>query len=466
MDLIALSNQNLVAELITNSVINVKQYGSIGDGINDDINNIQLAINKNPGKTIYFPSGVYNISEPINIVSAKTKLVGAGNESSIIQKTTANAANYQRNYNSNIFDFNEYPSVINLIFPDDSNISNIKIENLVLNGNNRTNYGIVAPHISFSNISNIRINNCIKALIYGGWINQIEKCTFLGNSQIMSVTDVAIATTLAYCHSNQGAYQITNATNFNFDNCSVDNGNPCFDIANSKSVNINNCSTETVNQCLRADNAKVYINGGDFEGHSNANATWKGFFTTQNNANIYVNGTNIHFENYAQLPDPDNKNIVSSNSNGNAILKNVIIKTDYIYKNYISATGGKIELENTLLSKNSNKTGILTKNISSLKDEILRIPFAYGVNYSIFVKAYGQDNSHTSVVCNGCISATASGSNTKISNNIECVSTSNISRYSANISAERDSNTNELVLYFNQTNSLAINLNYEIEYNK
>lgn len=47
MNLIALTNQNLVAELITNQIINVKQYGAMGDNKNDDIENIQFAISNN-----------------------------------------------------------------------------------------------------------------------------------------------------------------------------------------------------------------------------------------------------------------------------------------------------------------------------------------------------------------------------------------------------------------------------------
>lgn len=464
MNLIALKNQNLVAELINNQIVNVKQYGAKGDNENDDIENIQIAISNNNGKTIFFPKGTYLISKPINITSAKIKLVGEGNESTEIKKTTTNASNYQRSYNEENFDFNNYPSVINLIFPNNSNISNITIENLNINCNSRTNYGIVAPHISYSKISNCRINNALTAIVYGGWVNEIEKCTFLGCRELMTSYIISLATIVKNCHSNQGAYIIRNATNFSFIECSADNGNPCWDIGDSKSVNLTDCSTETYNFCVRCSNANVFIHGGDYEGHTASEVTWQGFFVVQNNGNLILNGSYIHFENYAELELPNDRNIIKS-TNGYANLNNCIINTPYEYKNYVASGSGKVIIDDSIKSNTQNKTGIITKTLASIKEEIARLPFSYGTNYSIFIKAYGQIT-HTSIALNGMLSATANGSNTIISDNINAVSTSEYSGYNAYISAERDSEANELVLYFNQTNNLAIPLKYDIEYNK
>lgn len=57
-------------------IVSVKDYGAKGDGINDDTDEIQSAINANPGKTIYFPAGTYRITAKILITSAATRLVG------------------------------------------------------------------------------------------------------------------------------------------------------------------------------------------------------------------------------------------------------------------------------------------------------------------------------------------------------------------------------------------------------
>ena len=69
MNIISLNNyDNLIAELISNDFINVKQYGAKGDGISDDINFIQTCLNNNTDKTVFFPTGKYLISSPINTI--------------------------------------------------------------------------------------------------------------------------------------------------------------------------------------------------------------------------------------------------------------------------------------------------------------------------------------------------------------------------------------------------------------
>ncbi len=58
------------ATLIAEDFINIKQYGAYGDGIHDDIQAIQKAIDENPLKTIYFPKGDYGITNKIIVYQA------------------------------------------------------------------------------------------------------------------------------------------------------------------------------------------------------------------------------------------------------------------------------------------------------------------------------------------------------------------------------------------------------------
>lgn len=63
--IVALSNENLVAQLVDDGIINVKQYGAYGDNTHDDYTAIQYAYTHNPNRTIYFPAGTYLTSAPI-----------------------------------------------------------------------------------------------------------------------------------------------------------------------------------------------------------------------------------------------------------------------------------------------------------------------------------------------------------------------------------------------------------------
>jgi len=69
---------NLVAELITEKDINIKQLGAYGNDVNDDTEIIQYAINN--FNSIYIPSGIYKITDEINI-KANINLHGDGQNS-------------------------------------------------------------------------------------------------------------------------------------------------------------------------------------------------------------------------------------------------------------------------------------------------------------------------------------------------------------------------------------------------
>lgn len=88
MTIIKIENSNtLIAELVPENEMTVKQFGAYGDGIHDDIIAIQKAITYNTFGTVYFGNGTYLISEPIktytenlkqcNIVMEKTTIIKA-----------------------------------------------------------------------------------------------------------------------------------------------------------------------------------------------------------------------------------------------------------------------------------------------------------------------------------------------------------------------------------------------------
>ena len=63
-----------------NRVVNVLDYGAVGDGVTNDTAAIQAAINAIPvnGGTVYFPAGKYIISAPLTVSVKNTVLCGYG----------------------------------------------------------------------------------------------------------------------------------------------------------------------------------------------------------------------------------------------------------------------------------------------------------------------------------------------------------------------------------------------------
>jgi hypothetical protein len=63
--------------------VSVKDFGAVGDGVTDDTAAIQLAITAASGKKLYFPSGTYNTTGNINLVS-NILICGDGEGSKIV----------------------------------------------------------------------------------------------------------------------------------------------------------------------------------------------------------------------------------------------------------------------------------------------------------------------------------------------------------------------------------------------
>lgn len=58
--------------------LNVKDYGAIGDGVTDDSDAIQAAIDQTEYNTIVFPAGTYMLTKPLNIKRSNFTMVGYG----------------------------------------------------------------------------------------------------------------------------------------------------------------------------------------------------------------------------------------------------------------------------------------------------------------------------------------------------------------------------------------------------
>src|SRR3990167_1216827 len=80
---------------INGEIVNVKEFGAKGDASTDDTAAIQSAINAlSSGGTLYFPRGIYLISDQINIIGFNgIRVMGAGNSGTQIQWNASDDAN-------------------------------------------------------------------------------------------------------------------------------------------------------------------------------------------------------------------------------------------------------------------------------------------------------------------------------------------------------------------------------------
>lgn len=78
-------------------VISVKSYGAAGDGLKDDTIPVRNAINDNPGKTVFFPAGVYLISRTI-LIPDYTTIIGGGADS-VIKRANGFNGDMLQSYN-------------------------------------------------------------------------------------------------------------------------------------------------------------------------------------------------------------------------------------------------------------------------------------------------------------------------------------------------------------------------------
>ena len=60
----------------SNLIVSVKDFGAKGDGVTNDTAAIQAALAAFPGRTIFFPDGVYIVSGPITITADGTAIIG------------------------------------------------------------------------------------------------------------------------------------------------------------------------------------------------------------------------------------------------------------------------------------------------------------------------------------------------------------------------------------------------------
>lgn len=200
-------------------------YEAIGDGIKDDTTACQAAIDQaelNGGGIVYFPPGIFRITSPLTVSSAKVRIVGSGIQVTKIKKdfNTANteailitASNCGVSHLTiegiTLAAFAVYEHGIRVQGTDDANrLSNVTINDVeVLNTGH---HGIFAEYCKYFRAERCKLHN-IGYLALGVW-----SCDYssLNDNEIYTITPGSAGNTygIAVSHITTGDTQCKYAT--------------------------------------------------------------------------------------------------------------------------------------------------------------------------------------------------------------------------------------------------------------
>jgi len=173
--------------------VSVKRFGAKGDGITDDTASIQNAIsyiNSQGGGQLYFPKGIYSVSQSI-ILYANMQLYGEGRNNTIIKlKNNTNL--------TEIIQLTEKDNVTLKDFTLDCNSNNGTTGNGITFWKSRnnlvSNIKIINAHTIALNMSNVEDSTVEKCFLIGTKVNTVvsfsnDDITFAnGNNKILNNT--------------------------------------------------------------------------------------------------------------------------------------------------------------------------------------------------------------------------------------------------------------------------------------
>ena len=143
--------------------VNVKDYGAVGDGVTDDTEAIQNAIDNalttDSGKgLVYFPAGTYLVSSSLEITTSGKSpitLKGENRFRSSLKAAPGLASATTPTYGGTYSPTPSYNPILSL-----NVVNGVDIEDLEIDGSDLDVYGIYINETFFNNMKNVRVTAC------------------------------------------------------------------------------------------------------------------------------------------------------------------------------------------------------------------------------------------------------------------------------------------------------------------
>lgn len=217
------------------SYVNVKSFGALGDGYNDDTASLQRAINsvhRDGGGLLLFPTGTYVISKPITIYS-NISIYGTNIFATTLQMNTANQPFFNSEDNDDI-------TIKNMSFTSVRPLLNGGLNFRVRNNANIRNLNIENVQVENSNVDGIAIENPLLCSIRQTLSSNNKGYGFSIIGSGATNSNINMQSTFALYNGKQG-FNLTGLSFSNFDNCVSQN--------NYGSFLIDSCHGSSFNAC-------------------------------------------------------------------------------------------------------------------------------------------------------------------------------------------------------------------------
>jgi hypothetical protein len=270
-------------KVLNESVINVKDYGAVGDGVSDDTAAIQKCIDNY--SSIFIPAGTYLLSNTLGVPTRK-KITGESKNNTILLREATPKTNLGKltslqgaedDFNVNAFFALIYPQ--SEFYNFDTTIKNLTLSAKLTNV---VDYGIFAPRAAHTTIQNVTIKNVNYAFYthdsFMGSIRNIHHINGISlfamvadnigavGGTTMLLENCYFETSGGYFPENKG-FDVRSLTYSTFNCCGSDRTNTAYSFVDCFGITLNGCGCEQpfprkeYTPSIYFLNSKVVLNG-------------------------------------------------------------------------------------------------------------------------------------------------------------------------------------------------------------